>query len=264
MDRDLYHSGALTLNQESLRVIQLTDLHLDSPAKPLHHREGTTEDTLRQVIERVRTERKDLVLCTGDLADNPSTATYEILRDLLATLDCPVYCLPGNHDDPALARDVLRGPNLSWDKQFQAGHWRIVQLNSAQPGRVPGTLDDAELAFLDRALAAFPSAPTLVCLHHHPLPTGSPWMDSLMLTNPQALFEIIERHPHVRGMLWGHIHQAFDQTRGALRMLGSPSTCMQFVPQVERFTVADLPPAFRRLDLHADGSIETNIVYCDT
>ncbi|MGF1547490.1 MAG: phosphodiesterase [Thiotrichales bacterium] len=252
------------MSNESLRVIQLTDLHLDSPAKPLHHREGTTEDTLRHVLEHVRREPKDLVLCTGDLVDRPSVAAYTKLRELLATVECPRHCLPGNHDDPVLAAEILSGPGFHWEPVFERNGWRFVLLNSWIAGEVRGRLSEAELARLERNLAAAPSAPTLVALHHHPLATESPWMDSLMLTNPDALFAVVRRHPQVRVMVWGHIHQDFDLTCDQVRYLGSPSTCMQFEPHAPRFTVADLPPAFRRITLHPHGGVDTEVVYCAT
>ncbi len=245
-----------------MRVIQLTDLHLDSPAKPLHHREGTTEDTLRHVLDHVRKEPKDLVLCTGDLVDRPSATAYAKLRELLASLDCPLHCLPGNHDDPPLARSLLSGPAFHWEPLFERGGWRFVLLNTWVAGEVRGSLSPNELELLATGLASDLDSPTLVALHHHPLPTGSAWMDSLMLTNPHELFAIVQRHPQVRAMLWGHIHQAFDLEQQGIRFLGSPSTCMQFEPRAPRFAVAELPPGYRRIVLHPDGSVDTEVVYC--
>ena len=36
--------------------------------------------------------------------------------------------------------------------------------------------------------------------------------------------EVLDRHDNVRALLWGHIHQAFDQSRNGVRLLATPST----------------------------------------
>ena len=41
----------------------------------------------------------------------------------------------------------------------------------------------------------------------------------------------------------GHIHQEFDRQRGPLRLLASPSTCVQFAPGSSDFTLDRLAPA---------------------
>ncbi|MOA49871.1 3',5'-cyclic adenosine monophosphate phosphodiesterase CpdA [compost metagenome] len=70
---------------------------------------------------------------------------------------------------------------------------------------------------------------------------------------------MIERFPQVKAMLWGHIHQEFDQLREQVRLLASPSTCVQFAPGSEEFQVDRSAPGYRWLRLHADGLLETGV-----
>ena len=58
-------------------------------------------------------------------------------------------------------------------------------------------------------------------------------------------------------MLFGHVHQALDEMRDGLRVIATPSTCSQFKPLSDDFAVDDAPPAWRTLQLHADGSLTT-------
>jgi len=44
-----------------------------------------------------------------------------------------------------------------------------------------------------------------------------------------------------------------------VRLLASPSTCVQFAPGSESFKVDDQPPGYRWLTLHTDGRIETGV-----
>jgi Icc protein len=93
---------------------------------------------------------------------------------------------------------------------------------------------------------------------------GSRWIDSVALRNPQALFAVTERYACVRAMVWGHVHQQHDSLRGAVRMLGTPSTCTQFLPHSERFAIDTAPPAYRSLELRADGNIDTAVMQVES
>ena len=98
----------------------------------------------------------------------------------------------------------------------------------------------------------------------HPVVVGGAWRDVVSLANPDALFAVLDRHPQVRGLLWGHIHQPFDGARGAVRLMATPSTCFQFkrTPGGE-LGIADDPPGYRRLTLAPDGGIDTEVCWLD-
>ncbi|MDO8698550.1 MAG: phosphodiesterase, partial [Pseudomonas sp.] len=95
--------------------------------------------------------------------------------------------------------------------------------------------------------------------HHHPVSIGCRWMEPIGLRNADELFAVLDAYPQVRGVLWGHIHQEFDQLRNGVRLLASPSTCVQFAPGSEEFQVDQEAPGYRWLRLHADGQLETGV-----
>lgn len=247
----------------SVSLIQLTDVHLARPKNYIAGTGNSTHDTLDRVLEQVSKEDVDAVLCTGDITDTPSEAAYRDAFERLAKLTGPVFCLPGNHDDSAMAAPLAREYQLQWVEQIQLPKWQVLFLDSTLAGETHGHLNDDRLQQLDLLLEKSLAPHSLVVLHHHPVPVGSRWMDRLMLDNPDALFEILDRHESVRGILWGHIHQSFDHVRKGVRLLGSPSTCRQFTPLAEDFQVdQEKPPAFRRLRLSPTGEIETEVHYC--
>jgi Icc protein len=92
---------------------------------------------------------------------------------------------------------------------------------------------------------------------------GSKWLDEVGLENGDELFAVLDRHPQVRVLLWGHVHQAYEGLRKRVRMLSTPSTCAQFTPGSDGFAVDRRPPAYRWIDLHADGRIETGVEWVD-
>ena len=240
-------------------ALQFTDPHLTG-SPDLQVRGVATAETLERCVRhaKARHPRPGVVLLTGDLVHDDA-AGYLTLRERFHDAGAPVHCLPGNHDDPAQVAAALAGPPFVLDFARRHGAWVVVMLDSTVAGNHHGHLDLAELARLDAALAAQADAHALVCLHHHPVPHGSAWLDELMLDNAAEFFDVLARHPNVRGIAWGHTHQPFEGMHGRIRLMGTPSTCMQFAQNAQEFEVDGRPPAYRWLELGDDGSIETGI-----
>lgn len=248
----------------TLRVTQITDTHLF--ADPDGCLLGiNTLDSLNEVLNKIaqRNDDMDLALVTGDLVHDTSPAGYKRLVERLSTLERPTYCIPGNHDDPAILNDCLDQSPISTPDSKRHGNWHLVMLNSNKPGEEGGHLSQAELDKLDAILAAEPDAHTLISLHHNPVPVGCRWLDPMQVDNADDFFTIVDKHPQVRGVIWGHIHQAFESMRKQVRLLGCPSTCFQFEPGTSDFKLASVPPGYRLLALLPDGEIRTQLVYID-
>lgn len=242
-----------------MQLLQFTDTHL--PGSPeMSVRDVVTAATLARCIEhaKLRHPAPDAILLTGDLAHDDA-AGYSQLRACFGDSAVAVHCLPGNHDEPMALREGLAGAPFVHDFSRRHGAWLLVMLDSTVAGANHGHLAAAELARLDAALAGHAEAHALVCLHHHPVPHGSRWLDELMLDNAGELFAVLARHPRVRGLVWGHTHQPFEGMHGHIRLMGTPSTCMQFRQDADDFDVDERPPAYRWLELDGDGSIETGI-----
>jgi len=246
-----------------IRLVQFTDLHLY--ADPAGELRGVStlpalEAALAAAADRVA--EASAVLLTGDLVQDDPGGYAHVTR-LFGRSPVPVYCLPGNHDEPAPMRAALGAAPFQICGSAVLGGWLLVMLDSCCGGSAAGRIGPAELDRLDATLAAHPHHHALVCLHHHPVPSGSRWLDTVGLRNPQALFATLDRHPQVRGLVWGHVHQLHDSLRNGVRLLGTPATSAQFKPASEQFALDDLPPGFRWLALHGDGRIETAACWLD-
>jgi Icc protein len=67
----------------------------------------------------------------------------------------------------------------------------------------------------------------------------------------------LDRYHHVKAVLWGHIHQEFNAERNGVRLMASPSTCVQFMPEAGEYRRDGRAAGYRYLKLHASGEIET-------
>jgi Icc protein len=242
-----------------VRLLQFTDTHLTgTPGGKV--RGVDTTATLARCIAHARRRHPDpdALLLTGDLVHDDA-AGYMAVRAQFAAFPAPVHCLPGNHDEAAALRRELAGPPFLHEFAMRRGAWLFVMLDSTVAGEDHGHLSASQLERLDAALAQHAGAHALLCLHHHPVPHGSAWLDELMVDNAAALFEVLARHAGVRALAWGHTHQPFEGMHGHIRLMGTPSTCMQFAQDSDEFDVDERPPAYRWLDLGDDGVLETGI-----
>jgi 3',5'-cyclic-AMP phosphodiesterase len=176
----------------------------------------------------------DAVLVSGDLADGATAAEYDRVRELLTPLPMPVHVLPGNHDQ------------LDWDGPHAAdvGELRLIGCDTTRPGRDDGRLD---LGWLEAQLAQS-TAPTIVAMHHPPLLTGIGGLDAIALPALEraALAALLERSPHVRRVVAGHVHRAAFATLGGCAVVTCPGTNLQTKLEIGTpgFTIGSDSPAF--------------------
>jgi 3',5'-cyclic-AMP phosphodiesterase len=209
--------------------------------------------------------RRDAVLVTGDLTDHATDAEYEQVRELLAPLGGPLYVLPGNHDDRRGLRRHFAVPGGDGEPVQYAvdlGPLRLVVLDTTRPGEDPGALDAERLGWLDDELAGAPETPTVLAMHHPPLRTRMPAWDQLGLadTDRRALGEVIERHPHVRRIVAGHLHRTMAGELAGRAVLTAPSTYVQARLEfgAQGVELADEPAGFAVHTLH-DGELVSHV-----
>lgn len=244
----------------SIRLIQLTDCHLGSaPGSRLVGMD--TDASLQSVLALVKDDDIDVLVASGDLADDGDAAAYARLVPLLETLAPELCWLPGNHDRREHLLPLIDEADFCPVRDL--GNWRLICLDSQIPGDVGGELSDSELLRLETALAEAGERHVLIMLHHQVLPVGCAWLDRQRVSNSDALWRVIQRHPQVRATVSGHVHQDWESHLGAVRVLTSPSTCVQFRPASDQFGLDSRPPGYRWLELQADGGIRTGVQRAD-
>ncbi|MEE4543361.1 metallophosphoesterase [Streptomyces sp. V4-01] len=233
------------------RVLQLSDIHFRGDGADVEGR--APDDRLRRVLDAWRrTERPvDLVVLTGDLADDGSHAACRRLADALAPLSAPVVAVPGNHDRAGVVRAVFAADSAT------VGGWDVVGVDTSRPEQIHGTVDVAAVA---ERLDSGDGRPTLLALHHPPVgPSAHRWFQ---LEGAEGLLAALAQRPQVRAIISGHLHDPFEmRAHTGLPVLGCPSTLVAFRHTGAEVVVGggDVTGA-RLLELAEDGTVSSEVL----
>lgn len=87
------------------KIVHAADFHLDSafgglPTEKARERRRESRELTGRLARLVLEEKAEVLLLSGDLFDGERVfpETLEQLGDVLASLPCPVFIAPGNHD----------------------------------------------------------------------------------------------------------------------------------------------------------------------
>ena len=224
-----------------------------------------TADSLQSVLDHYSLAdwRAHRALVTGDVIQDDSAGAYDRFRDLLLPLRMRIHCVPGNHDIRDLMQPVCSRPPFSYCAYEEIDNWLLVGLDSCLEGEAGGAVSEDELERLSNTVMQSSAPHVMVFLHHPPIPMGSRWLDSVGMANGDAVLERLRNLRRVRVLAFGHVHQEYDDEYEGIRILATPSTCRQFARGSDEFAVDDRPPAYRRIELAADGGVTTRVIWVD-
>ncbi len=193
-------------------VLQISDTHLR--AEPSTSPHNNSDARLQATIDAVRDVHPDLVLLTGDLADDGSLAALQRVQTMVDVLSSPVLAVAGNHDDIDNVRAVFGSTDMA-----EVGSWRVLAVESAIPGHEHGSIDVEELmGRLDR----LDDRSTLIAIHHPPRSPST--LGIFQLIGADQMLAALRLRHHVGAVVSGHLHEAFDDRDGDLQLCGCPST----------------------------------------
>lgn len=243
----------------SIRLLQITDTHLFE-ATDGSLLSVNTGDSFQAVVDAIIEQdcSYDAVLATGDISQDHSAVSYQRFEQGIEPLQKPCFWLPGNHDFKPNMTSVIPSPQIQQIEHVLLGeHWQMVMLDSQVVGVPHGRLSDQQLAMLEEKLAEHSERHTLILLHHHPILVGSAWLDQHTLKDAHDFWQVVDKYRNVNAVLCGHVHQDMNVLRDGVRVMATPSTCVQFKPDSDDFALDTLSPGWRELELAADGSIQT-------
>jgi 3',5'-cyclic AMP phosphodiesterase CpdA len=246
-------------------IIQLTDLHIPSSGNLY----GSI-DAFQNVVEILKAlevgGKLDLLLLTGDLADDAEPEAYRRLRSIIEPfaerLDVPVMYLPGNHDKRKTFRPNLLDLDESNEPSDQVrwcGDLRVIGLDTAIED-AHGELEDRQLAWLDAELARPAPLGTVLALHHPPIPGPIEATNLIGLHDPERLAAVVANRD-VKMIVAGHAHHATAGALAGVPVWVSAATVFQIdIPASDEGYLRGIPGSgFTRIDVTSEGAVASHI-----
>ena len=232
-----------------LTIAQITDLHITGSADPVNRQRNA--ERLQAVLAAIHAlrPRPAAIIASGDLANVGDPEEYAALAAILIDVEIPVYMAVGNHDRRRQFVEAFSGLYASTDADgfvqyvVDVGDLRVVVCDTLDETRHEGAFCDRRAAWLGAALDAAPERPTVVVMHHPPIPSGIQWMDPDPFSDwIVRLGSVLVGRPQVRTVICGHVHRAYHGTFAGRSVSVASATALQLT--------LDLTPFDRRV---ADG-----------
>lgn len=218
--------------QAEIRLGVISEIHIVPPGTP----EGVwhnpflfeqAEELFGRAVERCVQAEVDAIAILGDLTHFADAGSFAGVRRVLATVDLPVFVLPGNHDLDSSAQPLaafcqaLDLPNVTLPPATLALNPAIaLSLTSLAPGpagtgysAVPShtsALSDPALSVVLTHFPAFPMSDLLA---------GADLKHAGDLTNRAALLDAIATRPGPVLIVNGHLHVHATIAAGRLLQL---------------------------------------------
>jgi 3',5'-cyclic AMP phosphodiesterase CpdA len=190
---------------DGMIIAQVSDLHLSCAAPDSFERLAAILDDIEH-----SGVSPDLLVITGDLADDGSSDAYRALSRHMQALPMPWLACLGNHDRRDHFASVFPdriGPSGFIQQSMRCGDGLVIALDTLEEGSADGVLCSERLDWLEGTLHADLGAQVVIAMHHPPVPFFLPKLDDIGLRNAEAFWHIVETCPNVRTIICGHIHR---------------------------------------------------------
>ena len=250
------------------RIAQLSDTHFLEDGAPAEGGEGAydTDQAFDAVYDHISANHDlDMVVVTGDIADNGFADEYRKAAEAFSRFDVPVNVCPGNHDHFGHYSARMGRPGVSTSRVIEIDTWAHVFVDSAagtlidQPsGTVVdppeqarlhsnGVLGGREAAWIRETCDTIAAEHIFIWLHHPPAAPLGLTEDAAYEAEWRALLRDL---PRVRGFGGGHTHVPDDYEIDGRPVAVSPSLKNNFSMDPQTW----LPPGYRTYEFAPDGS----------
>ena len=244
-----------------MEIIQITDLHIcrdkdfeKNNCKPYHK--------LKQTLDAIRSNhRNDLnLVITGDLSGDDSSESYNHIKSLLNTYSFNVSLLPGNHDNPKFMK-LMCDNQISFDiPPVLNKSYVFFNFNTKIDGEVGGCIKKSQIDDLRSKLND--QVKNIILFTHHPITKiDSRWIDKHVAYNSNLLINLMHSYNNLQFSVFsGHVHQEFFKVLKNIKIFTTPSTCYQFKPYSDEYSIdTKLSNGYRVINLH-DNTVSTHVV----
>ena len=216
-----------------MRIAHISDTHMMIPSadEPLGQARAENLSAAVAAINAL-TPAVDVVIHTGDVAQNRKAEEYALAREILSDLTPPVYVVPGNRDCRTSLRRTFASDGYMTGEGDAAILYaiddlpvRLIGFDSQSGDQRKGDLDSARLQWLDDTLAQAPDMPSAILMHHPPISINTskfPWQWTRDEVGPE-LAAVLARHPQTMRIFCGHSHRDYCDHFGDVLVSTTPS-----------------------------------------
>jgi Icc protein len=238
------------------RIATVNDVHFgeiecgridDSPLGPILRQEAGRapypEVMNTGAVAEISAAEPDAVVVKGDLTSEGRPEEFAAFDDTYGVFGGRLHVVRGNHD----GYDGQRA--YAGDRVVDGAGYRLVLLDTVRAGRPNGSLEPAQLDWLD-TVAAESGAPVLVMGHHQPW-LGGHRSDNYFGIQPgpsEGLVAVVARRRNIVGYFAGHTHRN--------RVRHHPDSGA--VPYVEVGCVKDFPGSWAEYRVYEGGILQVH------
>ncbi|MCV6636545.1 metallophosphoesterase [Candidatus Albibeggiatoa sp. nov. NOAA] len=228
-----------------LRIVQLTDIHIDTPDKPYY--DIDVKGKFLSALEKISTYPDiDLLIISGDLAAHEGEIeSYQWIEQQLKYVTVPYIVMAGNHDNMQNMQQVF-------DIDENHLHDGMLYFRQEVKGFPLLFLDTANY-FLPQIqldwLKKQPHVPSFLFMHHPPTFCNCIYMDNKYpLQNRDEVWPQLVQLPHIEHIFCGHYHTARSIFKDQKAIHIAPSTMLQIAACTKGFGAANHHPGWRVIE----------------
>lgn len=248
------------------KLIHLTDLHFSL-------KDAKAVIKFNVLLKQLRNFHKDASMCifSGDIVDDPDDTAYEFVFEGLKTLPCPVLIVAGNHDDrDQLAR--FSSQNVICQKwknfiqySYELDDLKLIVLDSNAGDKAhndgKGYLDKGRLQWF-KNIMEINSKDTILLMHHAPIHSGIKFMEKYNMLDLPDLQKTLLNYPHLRHILFGHVHHAINGHLGHIGCSSPGSLSVNIkINSDDKFITTDSHMAYGLLSITSQSPAAWSLLY---
>lgn len=220
------------MSKNIIKIAQISDSHLlDHKAKTIHGINPYAR--LSNVIRYINKKKYDLILFTGDIANDGSQKSYVQFQELIKKLDDKIIIAPGNHDDTDNLMKIFSQNNkfiIAPKKEIKIKNWYFFYIDTVVKNKHSGYLSKQCINNLKINLMKKCGSPICIIMHHHPFDIGIPMIDKYKIQNTKMFISQLTRD--VKLVMHGHIHNDYTIVKNRI-YTSCPATCFQYMKNIK-------------------------------
>ena len=245
------------MSSKILKIGQISDIHIGNGEELVQGIDVCAN--FRNALFSDSMKNLDLLVLSGDLAENADPGAYEFVASELKDYKSPWCIIPGNHDDLNVMRKYFDlESKISGDRCFYRYDLEgksIFFLDSAC-----GNVSQEELDWLKSETSKVKDE-IILFMHHPPCFCGHRFMDlRFHLDNMVEVQKTLAGIKNLTHIYTGHYHHQFEINMGRQVVHVAPATQFQIDPDMPYFNLKSAAPGWQLIKW-GENFVETEVYF---